>query len=459
MTTTTAPPALLPATPLPLPASLGARLRSPLRVGLGVCAVFFGLFGAWAALAPLAQGVTAPGSVSPDGSRRVVQHLEGGIIAALHVREGQRVAAGQSLLELAATRAEAEHSILRGRLLAHLAERARLIAERQGAEEITFPARLLDAVRQDPADSPVAQQLMAAQTLMFTSRRDALATQRDILEQRLRQLSRQIEGYQAQIASADRQNLLIQEEVGAVEGLVRQGLERKPRLLALQRAQAELDGVRGQAMAAIAEAEEAVGQTRLEMVRLEVDRLEEINGALADLEEKLAETERSVEAARDVLERVVIRAPVGGSVLNLRTTTIGGVIGPGEPILDLVPDEERLIIDARVSPLDIDAMHPGLPATVVLTAYPRRTTPTVSGRVAWVSADRQTEEGAPGKEGDSYYMARVEVDAPAMAALPQGVTLVPGMPVGVMIKTDERTLLDYLLDPLIDAAREGLSEE
>lgn len=441
-----------------LPVTLEARLRAPLRMGLAVCAVFFGLFGSWAALAPLAQGVTAAGSVSPDGSRRVVQHLEGGIVAALHVRDGQRVAEGQPLVDLADTRAQAEYSILRGRLLAHLAERARLVAERDGAPAPAFPPRLREAAA-DAQDGAVARQVMAAQDKMFQARRDALLAQRDILDQRLRQLARQVEGHQARIASADRQGVLIQEEVGAVELLVGQGLERKPRLLALQRTQAELDGVRGQALAAIAEAEEAMGQTRLEMVRLDVDRLEEVNGALAGLEEKLAETERSVEAARDVLERVVVRAPVGGSVLNLRTKTIGGVIGPGEPILDLVPDQERLIIDARVSPLDIDAMHPGLPATVVLTAYPRRTTPTVAGRVAWVSADRQSDDAAPGKEAESYYMARVEVDGPAMAALPDGVALVPGMPVGVMIKTDERTLLDYLLDPLIDAARQGLSEE
>ncbi|MFA7431159.1 MAG: HlyD family type I secretion periplasmic adaptor subunit [Rhodospirillaceae bacterium] len=447
------------ATAIPvLPAELGLRLRSTQRLGLWVCAAFFGLFGTWAAMAPLAQGVTAAGSVSPDGSRRIVQHLEGGIIAVLHVREGERVAEGQALVELADTRAQAEHSILRGRLLAHLAERARLVAERDGAPAIDFPARLIEAAR-DPLDASAAQQLMAAQGLMFASRRNALLTQSDILDQRLRQLARQVEGHQAQIGSADRQRTLIQEEVGAVELLVRQGLERKPRLLSLQRTQAELDGLRGQALAAIAEAEEAMGQTRLEMVRLDVNRLEEVNGSLADLEEKLAETERSVEAARDVLERVVVRAPVGGSVLNLRTRTIGGVIGPGEPILDLVPDKERLIIDARVSPLDIDAMYAGLPATVVLTAYPRRTTPTIAGRVAWVSADRQTDEAAAGEKAESYYMARIEVDGDAMAALPDSVALVPGMPVGVMIKTDERTLLDYLLDPLIDAAREGLSEE
>lgn len=446
------------ATAFPIqPAELGPRLRSSMRLGLWVCAAFFGLFGTWAAMAPLAQGVTAAGSVSPDGSRRIVQHLEGGIISVLHIREGDRVAEGQALIELADTRSQAEHSILRGRLLAQLAERARLEAEREGAPTISFPARLTKAAR-DPLDVSVAQ-LMAAQELMFTSRRNALLTQRDILDQRLRQLARQVEGYQAQIASANRQSVLIQEEVGVVDLLVRQGLERKPRLLSLKRTQAELDGLRGKAVAAIAEAEEAMGQTRLEMVRLDVDRLQEVNGALADLEEKLAETEREVEAARDVLDRVVVRAPVSGSVLNLRTRTIGGVIGPGEPILDLVPDKERLIIDARVSPLDIDAMYPGLPATVVLTAYPRRTTPTIAGRVAWVSADRQTDKTAAGEKAESYYMARIEVDGDALAALPDSVVLVPGMPVGVMIKTDERTLLDYLLDPLIDAAREGLSDE
>jgi len=428
---------------------LNEALRSTRFVGFLTIFLFFGVLGGWASYVPLAQGTMASGSVSPDGSRRIVQHLEGGIIQALHVRDGQKVHEGDVLVVLEDIQARSMFATYQAQLWAYLAERSRLRTEWKGLEDIVFSPQLMKQSR-----NKIVHEAMAGQREIFQSRTATLANQREILGQKIKQLAKQIEGLTLENDSIDRQNDLIEEEIADVEALFDKGLARKPRLLSLQRIQAELAGTRARNVSGIARGEEAIGETKLEMVRLEADRRDETNAQLADLQAKIIEAEHNLDATRDVLERTVIRAPVNGTVINLKFTTVHGVVGAGESIMDIVPDREKLVINARIPPLDIDVVRAGLGANVFLSAYPRRTTPTIPAQVEWVSADIQMEENSDQK----YYSARVVVGVDALAQLPQDVVLYPGMPTEVMIKTGERTAIDYLMEPLLSAWDRSFTE-
>ncbi|MCG8692521.1 MAG: HlyD family type I secretion periplasmic adaptor subunit [Minwuiales bacterium] len=425
------------------------HLRPMLIVGTVTITLFFGILGGWSAVAPLARGTLASGSVSPDGSRRTVQHFEGGIIQELPVREGDRVAKGDVVAVLQQIRARSEHITYQSQLFTHLAEQGRLIAEQNSQNTIIFDPRLMaDGNAPEPKEARLAQQAI------FQTRRTALEKKQSVLRQRIRQHQQQIEGLHLQNESLDRQNSLIDEEIAAVEVLLQKGLERRPRLLALLRTKAQIAGTRGRNVAEIAKAREAVGEAEMEILRLESDRDDEISNALAMLRVKIAEAEQGLRRSADELERTSVTAPVDGTVMNLRFKTVGGVVKAGEAILDIVPARERLVIDARVPPLDIDAVHPGLVADVVLSAYPRRSTPTVTALVEWVSADISEDESTQ----ETYYLARVAVENDELAKLPEAVVLYPGMPTEVMIKSGERTALDYVLEPLLSSLRRSFIE-
>ncbi len=431
------------------PRPLGRRLRGPVLLGVVLIAVLFGGLGGWSAVAPLASAAVAPGVISPDGSRRTVQHLEGGIIRRFMVSDGSRVAAGDPLvvLEDIGVRANRDARMNRHRTLRAI--EARLLAEMTGADAITFPPELAAV-----ADPEVAA-VMADQTARFDARRRTHDGRKAILRQRIAQLDEEIAGLEAQIDSQDRQFELIRQEIGNVEQLIAQGLERLPRLLALQRAEAEITGARAGNRAAIARARQAIGETELQILDLDAQREDEVTEQLADVRAELAEVAEELRASEDVLARTVIAAPVAGTVVALQFHTVGGVIGPGEPILDIVPFEEDLLIDARVAPTDIDSVTAGLAAQVHLSAYRQRNLPQIQGRVREVSADRLVDEAT----GEPYFLARVEVDRTHLGEIAPDIELMPGMPAEVLILTGERTTLAYFLDPFVDTLRRGLREE
>jgi HlyD family type I secretion membrane fusion protein len=436
-------------TAAPLHAPPRPPIRAPLLAGLLFLLVFFLGFGAWAALAPLSSAAVAPGAVRVESNRKTVQHLEGGIIEELRVKDGDLVRAGQVLIRLDRTQAAAHHDALLHHHASLRAEEARLIAERDGRDRIAFGDEL-ESRRDDP---PVAE-ILAGQESIFATRRRSYRGQIEILRQRVEQLRSQIAGLGAQVASEDQQLALIAEETADVDSLVGKGLERKSRLLSLRREAAELAGSRGEHTAEIARAEQAIGETGLEMLNL-ADRLAaEVAEALQEVQGELAGIEEELHAAKDVLRRREIRAPIPGTVMGLQFFTDGGVIEPGVPILDVVPRGEKLVIEAQVSPLDIDTVKPGLPAQVRLTAFKQRRTPTLDGRVVQVSADRVADEQA----GVVYYKADVEIDPTELARL-EGVALYPGMPAEVLIQTGERTLADYLFAPILDSFARALREE
>ena len=422
-------------------------LRPPLLAGTAVALAFFAGFGGWAATAPLAGAAVAPALVAPEGSRKTVQHLEGGIVRRILVHDGSLVAAGQPLVELDDTRARAEHAALLAESRAATASEARLLAEQADRTEPAFPAELLDAAREDPA----LARMLAGEVDRLSTRRASLRDQQAILADRVAQAEAEIVGLEAEIASAHTQLGLIGEEIEIVERLLAKGLERKPRLLALLRSKTQIEGAIAANRAAIARAGQVIAEARQHSLSLESSQADDIAAELAATRKGLAGLAERIRATADQLARIVVTAPVEGTVVNVRIKTIGGVIEPGAPLLDLVPAGGELLLEARVAPVDIDEVHPGLRAQVHLLAYNSRSLRRIEGEVRGVSADRLEDPATR----QPYYLAKVAVDR---AALPAGITMTAGMPADVMIVTGERTLLQYLLRPITDTLRRGLRE-
>ena len=422
-------------------------LRPPLLAGTAVALAFFAGFGGWAATAPLAGAAVAPALVAPEGSRKTVQHLEGGIVRRILVHDGSLVAAGQPLVELDDTRARAEHAALLAEWRAATASEARLLAEQAERTEPAFPAELLDAAREDPA----LARMLAGEVDRLSTRRASLRDQQAILADRVAQAEAEIVGLEAEIASAHTQLGLIGEEIEIVERLLAKGLERKPRLLALLRSKTQIEGAIAANRAAIARAGQVIAEARQHSLSLESSQADDIAAELAATRKGLAGLAERIRATADQLARIVVTAPVEGTVVNVRIKTIGGVIEPGAPLLDLVPAGGELLLEARVAPVDIDEVHPGLRAQVHLLAYNSRSLRRIEGEVRGVSADRLEDPATR----QPYYLAKVAVDR---AALPAGITMTAGMPADVMIVTGERTLIQYLLRPITDTLRRGLRE-
>lgn len=422
---------------------------SPRKVGFAIVFAFFVVGGAWASFVPLSSAAIAMGVVSPKSSRQTMQHLEGGIIRKINVSEGDHVKAGQVLVTLEDVGAQSEVTALTGRVRNLMAAESRLTAERDGLPTIEFSPALLSNL-----SDPEVRQIIDAQVNQFETRHSNDESKRAILGQRVAQLQEQINGLSEQVVSLQHQLELTDDELVGVRQLVSKGLERKPRLLALERSRADLLGQQGDLKARIAEANEAIGETQLEIMKARTDRVETVDTELAQVQAQRMETEQRLREARDRLARTQITAPVAGIVLDLRFKTPGGVIRPGDNVVDIVPTGESLVIDARVSTRDIDQVHTGLKARVVFPAYTQRTLPEIEGEVKQVSADTLTDE----RSGERFYTARVEVDRQHLHKTAPIIELQPGMTAEVFIATGERSLLGYLLKPFFNVLRRSFRE-
>ncbi|MFO1072644.1 MAG: HlyD family type I secretion periplasmic adaptor subunit [Geminicoccaceae bacterium] len=442
------PPAALP--PAVTSVERAASLRGPLLATLAILLLFFGLFGAWAAIAPLSGAAVAPGVVAPEGYRRTVQHLEGGIVSEIRVRDGSEVAAGDVLAVLDGAQSRESLAAAQARLVATLARGARLEAEQTGAAQAEFPKELLALADQDPATAALVQ----AEQQALLVRRQALADRVAVLTSKIAQARTDLVSHEGSLVAIDRQLALLDEETATVEDLVRKGLDRKPRLLALQRTRAELDGQRVTTTGNAARTRELIVATQAELAAQTSAHAEEVATGLAETRAKAGELRAEVRSARERLDRTVVRAPTAGTVVELQLRTIGGVVKPGDRILDIVPKGDPLVIEARVSPSDIDVVHAGLTADVRLLAYRSRHLPRITGEVRKVSADRLSDA----KTGQPYYTAEIVVDPDRLHTLAPEVALTAGMPAEVLIITGERTMLDYLLDPLYQTFRRALRE-
>jgi HlyD family secretion protein len=427
----------------------GPSTGRDMLVGIVIVLLFVVGFGAWSALVPLAQATLVQGALVVEGSRRTLQHLEGGIIREFLVRDGDVVRQGDVLLRLDDTQTASNAEALRGTVDGFRALDARLTAERDDLPEIRFPADLL-ARRGEPR----VVEILDGQQAIFASRRVALEGQAQILRQRIEQLRAEIRSYEAQMKAQDEQLFFVRAEIDDIKGLVDKGLERRPRLLALQRTAAQLTGSRDQQVGLIAKAEQTIGETQLHLLHLRNARLAEVTAEQRDLQARLAESQERLRAATDVQRRRDVLAPVGGTVTNLRFHTVGGVVRPGEPLADIVPRDEGLVVEVRIQPQDIHIVSMGMPAEIRMTALKQRIVPTLHGRVVYVSADVENDP----RTLQGFYRARVRIDADQHVALGD-VVLAPGMPADVMIKSGDRTLLRYVVQPLVDSFHRAFREQ
>jgi HlyD family secretion protein/epimerase transport system membrane fusion protein len=415
-------------------------IRRQARLGNALILLFVIVFGGWGWFAPLDGGAVAPGVVNPDSGKKTVQHLEGGIIAELPVREGDAVRTGQALVVLESTQARAAHEALVQQRLSLLARKARLDAEKAGHGRIEFPGELRSA-------EPQIRSIVDAQQEMFDTRRSTHASRRDILGQRIEQLLHQIKGAEAQVESASKQIEFIGEELKAKEYLVARGLTPKPEALRLKRADAEISGKRGEYMAEIARARQQIGESRMQLLAVDAERADQIAGDAEKVRAELTEVTEKLQSSADVVRRTVVAAPVNGTVVDIKFKTIGGVVQRGEPIMSIVPAGDELIVEARLTPVDVKAVHSGLEAQIHLSAYSSRVVPKIPGTVRTVSADRLMDDSTH----QPYYLARVAVDRPTLERIAPRIDLIPGMPVEVLVVTERRTMMDYLTKPFRDA--------
>lgn len=425
-------------------AALG--LGGPISLGVAAILVFFGGFCGWAAFASLGSAAIAPGEVVVAGERKTIMHLEGGIVQTIHVVEGQAVEVGEKLVTLNDVQARARLEQLRFAVFSRLALQARLEAERDSRHEIAYPGMLLDESR-DPRVATILQ----AQHAIFAARNRARIGKVRILTEQIAQSRAEIEGLTIQIDADTRQLALIEDEIVDAEALLAKGLTERPRVLALLRRQAEIEGNIGRSQAAIAQVEKAIGEIDVRIVELSTAQIAEAADRLQTVEAELNEFGERVRVADDILQRTTLNAPVAGRVIDLRVHTVGGVIGAGEAVLEIVPTNERMLVRAEIDPADIDVIETGLPAQVRMSALPYRYTRPVDGRVVLISADRFVDE----RSRRAYYLADIELSIPAdLAGL-----LHPGMQAEVMIETGTRTLLDYLVEPFARATARGMRQQ
>lgn len=406
----------------------------------------FGGLGAWAAFAPLRSAALAPGVVKVASERKTVQHLEGGIVKDILVKEAQVVDAGQVLLRLDDVTARARFAMLQGAHDALSAEYARLEAERDGSATLVFPEAL-----QARRDDPRVASLLDGEVQLFTSRRAAMQGQFSVLRQRKQQNIEKITGRMTQLEATQTKLAYVAEEIKGAESLMADGMYTKPRYFALKRAEADLNGDTGRLRADIAETRALNGETDLRLMDMRNQLQKDANDKLQDLRAKLDDLGERLNAAADTLARTEIVARQGGTVIGLQVHTIGGVVKPGANILDIVPKDDVMIVQANVRPQDIDRVHKGMPAEVRFTAFNSRATPVFPGTVSRVSADRFTDAG----RGEAYYVAQIEIDPKQVA----GLTLQPGMPAEVYIVTGERTALDYITRPIKEQMQRGMLEK
>jgi HlyD family type I secretion membrane fusion protein len=429
--------------------------KREIRLGVAIAAAFFVVFLGWAALVPLDAGVHAAGQIAVMGNRQTVQHKDGGVVTAIRVREGQHVTAGQVLIELSAPELKAAERALTSDYLTLLAQRARLLAERSGQRDFAPPAEFATL---SPADREIAAQVLALQRSEMHARSGAVSAQQSVLGQRAQQLVQQQGGYVKQREALVEQQRLIAEELDGLKQIAAKGFASINRVRALERAQADLKGQEAQMTAEFARAGEGVGETRMQSLSVSRGRLEQVETDLKDTQSKLSETLPKLVATREQLEHSQVRAPVTGQVVGLQIFTVGGVVAPGQKLMDVVPDGRELIIQAQLSPTDADDAFAGQKAQIRFVSVHNRELPLFTGTVRTVSADSFTDE----KTGRSYFRAEIVVPEAELnrvrSVLGQG-ELRPGLPVEAVLKVRSRTALQYLLEPLTGALWRSGHEE
>ncbi|MGH6735916.1 MAG: HlyD family type I secretion periplasmic adaptor subunit [Methyloceanibacter sp.] len=409
-------------------------------VGFAVAALLAGGIGTWAATTTISGAVIASGLLVVESSVKKVQHPTGGVVGELLVREGDHVKEGDVLLRLDATQTQANLGIVLKSIDELMAREVRLEAEKVGADTLVFPEELLSR-----KDDPVVAKLLAGEEKLFELRRSAREGQKAQLRERILQLHKEIEGLTQQSEAKENEIKLLEKELEGVRELWEKNLVQITRLTALERDAARLTGERGQLIAAIAQAKGKIAEVELQIIQVDGDMRSEVAQEISEDRAKLSELSERKVAAEDMLKRIDIRSPQNGIVHKLEVHTIGGVVSPGEPIMLIVPEADRLMVEARVSPTDIDQLRPGQHAMLHFSAFSSQTTPEIPGTVSRIGADLSKDE----QSGAQFYTVRVAIDEAELPKLGD-LKLVPGMPVEVFMETKPRTVITFLMKPLYD---------
>jgi HlyD family type I secretion membrane fusion protein len=419
------------------------------RIGYGVILVtFVGLLG-WAALAPLDSAVIANGVISAEGNRKTIQHLEGGILRRILVHEGDKVKAGQLLFELDATQANAAAGITRNQYVSLKAMEARLLAERDQRPSIAFPADLLSQ-RSDPE----VARAISDETSQFEERRATISGQVDLMNAQRDQYQSEIEGIDRQTQGLKDQLGFIEDELGDLRKIYDKGLVPRPRLLALEREQANLSGSIGRLGADRSKVVQGIGETQLKIRQIKQQFYQEVSQTIAETRQKLAEVTEKEVVASDAQRRINVVSPVNGTAQNLRFFTEGAVVRSAEPMVDIAPNDEAFVIQAHFAPTDVDNVHAGMTTEVRLPAFHSRKVPILNGTIESISRDRLSDP-----EGKVvYFLGIVRVDVKQLPPEFRN-KVTAGMPAQVIVPTGERTVLQYLFSPLRDTLRTTMREE
>ncbi len=428
-------------------------VRGHAIAGVALFALAFGGFGTWALTAPLAAAVISQGSFVATGQNKIVQHLEGGIIEEIYVAEGDRVEAGQVLMRLDRTAAQAVERELNLRLWRLEAVEARLLAESEGREELFFPPHLEEAKLIEPEVAGI----LDGQMLTFNVSRSELDNELRLLQRDIEALTIRSAGYRSQLDSHQLQLEILSTEFAAQDELLAQGLARRGEVASIRRAMVEAEGQLGRLQAEIDEIEEVSARYEAQMANA-IDEyrrkaLEELQATQAEID---ALRERSM-AARDVSDRVEILSPVDGTIVRLYYNTAGGVVETGKPIAEILPAEAPLIVEALILRNEVDSVHEGHPAQVRLTSLNQRTTPVLTGTVDYLSADSITDQS----DGTirEVFVARVGLTPEELERVPGNFVPTPGMPAEVMIQTETRTFAQYIIKPITDSMTRAFREE
>ncbi len=421
-------------------------LKTHRRFGLFIFVVLFGFGGVWSATAPIEGAAVASGRVTSRSYSKVVQHLEGGIIKSIFVENGANVDLGDPILEIDSTQPRSQLEIVNSQLLSLRALEIRLSAERERADTLSYPSTFVEG-------SARAREEAASQIEIFNARKSALEGQIELLEQRVGQLQSQINGFQGLQLSKERLSKSFNEELQDVGELLSQGFSDKNRLRAIERNVATLDGDVAELVANIASSEVAIGETQLQILQVQRTFQNEVVSELREVQVNISDALERANALEDIVSRTLVRATESGIVTGLQVHTIGGVISPGMTIVDIVPEEDELIVEANVSPTDIDRVAVGQDATIRFSTFGTGSVPAIYGRVINLSADSFVDEAV-----GAYYLARVEVTPEGLDDLGD-LTLISGMPADVFIATGARTFLQYLFKPFTNALAKGLRED
>jgi epimerase transport system membrane fusion protein len=422
---------------------------APIRaIGMAVLLGTVGILGTWSYLAPIDSAASASGFVTVKSHSKTVQHLDGGIVKELIAKDGDIVSEGDILLTLDGSEIKAQLEILRGQQITFAAQVARLTAERDRLGLVNYPKEV-----QNLSDARVVE-AQQSENQIFNARKNAHEGEVSVLNQRISQLNSRIQGLQGQKTSKQELKASYTEEAKDLRELLAEGFADKQRLRDLERSLSASTGEIASLSSEIASSEMQIGETRLQILQIQKQFQEEVANKLSEVQAQLYDINQRLTATVDKVNRIQIKAPSAGRVMGLSIHNVGGVITPGRPILDIVPQGEELIIDARVSPMDIDRVHVGLVAEVRFSAFKQALTPKMMGKLTILSADKLTDE----RTGAPYYSAKIELTPDSYVKL-GNMELLPGMPADVLINTGERTVFEYLMQPITNAFARAFIED